>query len=203
MNDVYVVNLACCSEVQIKEEVNTIPNPPPLLNIQRVSASINRGCSAVCRKIKTKSPPFQIATRKRNAVDEKRRLVLALTAGVTPEGQKLFMAISKTIGPQVTWQGSDICVFGDTFVTHPYRPENVRGSSDRRVVYVKKLVESQWKDVVQPPAPPTAAASATESSNNSVVASNGANTSNASSAAAVTSSSNNTNNQLTSATSAN
>lgn len=90
---------------------------------------------------------MQIATRKRNAVDEKRRLVLALTAGVTPEGQKLFMAISKTIGPQVTWQGMDICVFGDTFIAHPYRSENVRGCDDRRVQYVRKLVESQRKDV--------------------------------------------------------
>lgn len=80
-------------------------------------------------------------------MDEKRRLVLALTAGVTPEGQKLFMAISKTIGPQVTWQGMDICVFGDTFIAHPYRSENVRGCDDRRVQYVRKLVESQRKDV--------------------------------------------------------
>lgn len=161
--------------------------------------------------------PFQIATRKRNAVDEKRRLVLALTAGVTPEGQRLFMAISKTIGPQVTWQGSDICVFGDTFVTHPYRPENVRGSSDRRVIYVKKLVESQWKDVApaaatpdaktigstsnstQPAAPTSnGAANVAASINSSAVSSSSS--SNASSTVTATSSNNN---QSTSAASAN
>lgn len=193
LNDVYVVNLELCSEVQIKEEVNTIPNAPPLLNIQR------------------------IATRKRNAVDEKRRLVLALTAGVTPEGQRLFMAISKTIGPQVTWQGSDICVFGDTFVTHPYRPENVRGSSDRRVIYVKKLVESQWKDVApaaatpdaktigstsnstQPAAPTSNGAANVAASNNSSAVSSSS-SSNASSTVTATSSNNN---QSTSAASAN
>lgn len=120
-------------------------------------------------------------------MDEKRRLVLALTAGVTPEGQKLFMAISKTIGPQVTWQGMDILVFGDTFIRPPYRPENVSGGNERRVSYVKKLVESQWKDVTPPvtqvgsagdanaaPLNPAAAAAS-----NNAVASNGATPSNA------------------------
>lgn len=37
LNDVYVVNLDLCSKVEIKQEVNTIPNAPPLLNLQRVS----------------------------------------------------------------------------------------------------------------------------------------------------------------------
>lgn len=149
-------------------------------------------------------------------MDEKRRLVLARTAGVTPEGQKLFMAISKTIGPQVTWQGTDICVFGDTFVSHPYRSENVRGSSDRRVVYVKKLVESQWKDVapvaanadavtggVGGGAAPNSGAAVPPPSNNTV-ASNGSAPSNTSSPATASVTSNNTsNNQSTSASSAN
>lgn len=82
----------------------------------------------------------------------------ALTAGVSPEGQKLFMAISKTIGRQVTWSGSDIVVFGDTVIMPPYRPENVRGSCERQLVYVKKLVESQWKDVASAPASANASA---------------------------------------------
>lgn len=39
----------------------------------------------------------------RNKVEEKKRLVSALTAGVSPEGQKLYMAITKTILDQVSF----------------------------------------------------------------------------------------------------
>lgn len=42
----------------------------------------------------------QLSTRVRNKVEEKKRLVSALTAGVSPEGQKLYMAITKTIPGQ-------------------------------------------------------------------------------------------------------
>lgn len=129
-------------------------------------------------------------------MDEKRRLVQALNAGVTPEGQKLFMAISKTIGQQVTWEGSDILVFGDTLIMPPYRPENVRGNDERRMIYVKKLVESQWKDatpsaVAVVTTAPVAANPQTAMNNlNNMAASNG-NTSNtsASSVSSVSSSS--------------
>lgn len=36
-NDVYIVNLALCSDVQVKNEVNTVPEQPQSLNLQRVS----------------------------------------------------------------------------------------------------------------------------------------------------------------------
>lgn len=36
-------------------------------------------------------------TRVRNSVEEKKRWLTAISAGVSPEGQKLYMAISKTI----------------------------------------------------------------------------------------------------------
>lgn len=39
----------------------------------------------------------------RNKVEEKKRLVSALTAGVSPEGQKLYLAITKTILDQVSY----------------------------------------------------------------------------------------------------
>jgi hypothetical protein len=39
---------------------------------------------------------LQLNSRVRNQIDEKRRLVTALSASVPPEGQKLFFAISKT-----------------------------------------------------------------------------------------------------------
>lgn len=40
---------------------------------------------------------FQLSTRVRNNVEQKKRWVSALSAGVSPEGQKLYMVISKTI----------------------------------------------------------------------------------------------------------
>lgn len=36
-NDVYIVNLALCSDVQVKNEVNKVPEQPQSLNLQRVS----------------------------------------------------------------------------------------------------------------------------------------------------------------------
>lgn len=40
---------------------------------------------------------LQLSTRVRNAVEQKKRWVSAISAGVSPEGQKLYMAISRTI----------------------------------------------------------------------------------------------------------
>lgn len=37
LNDVYIVNLALCSDVQVKKEVNKVPEAPQSLNLQRVS----------------------------------------------------------------------------------------------------------------------------------------------------------------------
>lgn len=39
---------------------------------------------------------FQLNSRVRKQIEEKRRLVTSLAAGVSPEGQKLFLAISRT-----------------------------------------------------------------------------------------------------------
>lgn len=81
LNDVFIVNLALCSDVQVKREaVNTVlPDPPQSLNLQRLN------------------------TRVRNTVEQKRRLVSALAAGVSPDGQKLFLAIAKTINEVITF----------------------------------------------------------------------------------------------------
>jgi hypothetical protein len=49
---------------------------------------------------------LQINTRARNQVEEKRRLVSALKAGVSPEGQNLFLAITKTLVLQFTILGT-------------------------------------------------------------------------------------------------
>lgn len=37
LNDVFIVNLGLCSDVQVKSETSSAPQPPPSLNLQRVS----------------------------------------------------------------------------------------------------------------------------------------------------------------------
>lgn len=37
LNDVHIVNLSLVSDVQVKKEVTTTPEPPQSLNLQRVS----------------------------------------------------------------------------------------------------------------------------------------------------------------------
>jgi hypothetical protein len=55
-------------------------------------------------------------------VEQKKRLVSALKADVSPEAQNLFMTIAKTINNnEVTWQGKNIVVFNDVMIKPPYK----------------------------------------------------------------------------------
>lgn len=122
LNDVYILNLALCSDVQVKKEVNSIPDPPQSLNLQRLS------------------------TRVRNQVEQKKRQVSALAAGVSQEGQSLFLAIARTIN-QVSWQGPNILVCQDVTITPPYKVENVNGPPGTpQLTHVKKIVEKHLND---------------------------------------------------------
>jgi len=117
LHDVYIVNISLCQDIQVKKEPQALPEHPPSLNLTR------------------------LGTRVRNQVEQKRRLVSALTAGVSREGQKLYMAITKTI-TEVTWSGPNIVVFNDVVITPPYTVDNVTGApGSRQLTYVKKIVE--------------------------------------------------------------
>lgn len=84
---------------------------------------------------------FQLGTRVRNQVEQKKRLVSALAAGVSREGQKLYLAITKTIS-EVNWNGPNIVVFNDVVIAPPYAVDNVTGApGSRQLTYVKKIVE--------------------------------------------------------------
>jgi len=123
LNDVHVVNLSLVSDVQVKKEVNpTNTEPPQSLNLQRLN------------------------TRVRNQIEEKKRMVKALQAGVSPEGQKLFIAISKTI-TETSWNGPDIVVWDRVTIEPPYKLENVQGNSeDKAYNHVRKVVEKHMRD---------------------------------------------------------
>ncbi|XP_015602012.1 protein LSM12 homolog A [Cephus cinctus] len=123
LNDVHIVNLSLVSDVQVKREVSPTSNEPPQsLNLQRLN------------------------TRVRNQIEEKKRMVKALQAGVSPEGQKLFIAISKTI-QEITWNGPNIVVWDNVTIIPPYKVENVQGDKDSKAyTHVKKVVEKHMKD---------------------------------------------------------
>ncbi|XP_014231753.1 protein LSM12 homolog A-like [Trichogramma pretiosum] len=124
LNDVHIVNLSLVSDVQVKHEATSPPtNEQPMsLNLQRLN------------------------TRVRNQIDEKKRMVKALQAGVSPDGQKLYIAISKTIN-EITWQGPNIVVWDKVTIIPPYKIENVQGNSnDKAFTHIKKVVEKHMRD---------------------------------------------------------
>lgn len=136
LHDVYIVNISMCQDIQVKKEAQMVPEAPPSLNLRRVSTPPGRFLS-----ILTLCPFLQLNTRVRNQVEQKRRLVSALTAGVSREGQKLYLAIAKTIN-EVTWSGPNIVVFNDVIIAPPYTVDSVTGApGSRQLTYVKKIVE--------------------------------------------------------------
>ncbi|XP_015115888.1 protein LSM12 homolog A [Diachasma alloeum] len=123
LNDVHIVNLSLVSDVQVKREVSpTLNEPPQSLNLQRLN------------------------TRVRNQIEEKKRMVKALQAGVSPEGQKLFIAIAKTL-QDITWSGQNIVVWDDVTIVPPYKVDNVHGNAESKsYLHVRKVVEKHMKD---------------------------------------------------------
>ncbi|CAH1115281.1 unnamed protein product [Psylliodes chrysocephalus] len=124
LNDIHFVNLSLVSELQVKKEVNNVPEPPQSLNLQRLN------------------------TRVRNQVDEKKRMFQAISANVSSEGQSLFIAIAKTIS-EVRWNNSEIVVWNhDVIISPPYQLENIRGNANsREYTYIRKVVEKHMKDI--------------------------------------------------------
>lgn len=111
------------SDVQVKREATAPLEPPQSLNLQRLN------------------------TRVRNQIEEKKRLVTALAAGVSPEGQKLFLTITKTIN-EATWQGPNIVVWNTVTISPPYTAENVKGATDSKAyLHIRKVVEKHTKDM--------------------------------------------------------
>lgn len=123
LNDVHIVNLSLVSDVQVIKEVSSTPiEPPQSLNLHRIS------------------------TRVRNQVEEKKRMVKAIQAGVSPDGQKLFIAIAKTI-QEITWSGQNIVVLNTVTIVPPYKVDNIQGNIESKpYLHIKKVVEKHLKD---------------------------------------------------------
>lgn len=113
----HIVNLSLVSDVQVKREVSpTGGDPPQSLNLHRLN------------------------TRVRNQIEEKKHMVKALQAGVSPEGQKLFIAIAKTI-QEITWSGPNIVVWDSVTIAPPYKLDNVHAKEESKAyTHVRKVV---------------------------------------------------------------
>lgn len=144
LNDVFIVNLLFCKNIDVKKEQNGAENhspEPQSINLQRVSIPIRRHQTPILTL-----PPhfFQLSNRVRNSVEQKKRLVSALKANVSEEAQNLFMWLAKMLTfEQVCWNGPDIVVFNDVYIRPPYKPENVEVNTHgkkRELEYVRKLV---------------------------------------------------------------
>ncbi|KAK7586225.1 hypothetical protein V9T40_004101 [Parthenolecanium corni] len=122
--DINFVNLNFVSDVQVVKEASSSPPTPQSLNTDRLT------------------------NRLKNNVSSKKRVITALQSGVSPEGQNLFLTITKTI-EDVKWEGPDIVVFENVKITPPYKPENVQASSSsdtKACNHLRKLVDKHAKD---------------------------------------------------------
>ncbi|ROT66860.1 protein LSM12 [Penaeus vannamei] len=126
--DIRMVNLSYVSQVTVLREapVSSLPTLPSL-NLTKLNS------------------------RAKRSIEEKQRLIQAMQSGVSPDGQKLFLTINKTL-EEVTWKGVNILVMGQVLITPPYQSDNVREHKDGKEVsalqlnYIKKIVDKFHKD---------------------------------------------------------
>ncbi len=117
---------------QVKKECTSTIAPPPSLNVQRLE------------------------DRADEQIRLKRQLVAALKAGVSPDGQRLFTAIKKTI-EEVSWRNEDIIVMDKVCVSKPYNPDCVKPLNEKveekkAIEHVRKIVEKYIQDKEEKPA---------------------------------------------------
>ena len=116
---------------EVKKECTASIAPPPSLNVQRLE------------------------DRADEQIRLKRQLVAALKAGVSPDGQRLFTAIKKTI-EEVSWRNEDIIVMDKVCVSKPYNPDCVKPLNEKvqekkAIEHVRKIVEKHIQDREEKP----------------------------------------------------
>ncbi|XP_023237767.1 LOW QUALITY PROTEIN: protein LSM12-like [Centruroides vittatus] len=121
-NDIHMINLDFVEDVEVKKEISSTPPALQSLNLDKLNS------------------------RAKQNIKERQCLVTAISSGVSQEGMKLFVAITKTIS-EVSWQGKNIVVMNQVTITPPYRPENCKGKTEGEALnHVRKIVEKHLKD---------------------------------------------------------
>lgn len=134
-NNVTLVNLAHCSEIKIDEEGKEPPGELTSLNTARLEQ------------------------RTKDSIEKKKKLIMAFKVGISPEGQKLFQTINKTID-DVMWNGDKIRVMGCD-IEPPYKVENIKCSPDNKAItHIRKIVDKHYRDQESAKSPASSATSA-------------------------------------------
>ncbi|XP_073835738.1 LSM12 homolog a isoform X1 [Musca autumnalis] len=122
LNDVHVLNLSLCSNVQVIKECNgNFVEDPQKLNLE------------------------QLKIRLRKTVQHRQTYLKSKNADVSPEAQELYRVIAKQFKcNEVSWQGLNIQIFKEVTITPPYRAENVISTSSNKNLYnyIKKMIEN-------------------------------------------------------------
>ncbi|XP_075154981.1 LSM12 homolog a [Haematobia irritans] len=122
LNDVHVLNLSLCSNVQVVKECNgNFVDDPQKLNLE------------------------QLKIRLRKTVQHRQTYLKSKNADVSPEAQELYRVIAKQFKyNEVSWQGLNIQIFKEVTITPPYRAENVVSTSNNKSLYnyIKKMIEN-------------------------------------------------------------
>jgi len=123
-HNVSILNLVNCVEIKVDEECKESPGVMPEMNMNKLDER---------RKIQT---------------ERKIKLITAFKAGISPEGQKLYQCINKTLD-EIMWQNDKILVMNKVIIEPPYRPEHVRikqgikedDSTLKNLNHIRKIVE--------------------------------------------------------------
>jgi len=129
-SNVSILNLTNCTEIKVDEEGKESPGEMQALN------------------------PQKLQERLKTQIERKKKLITAFKAGISPEGQKLFQCINRTLD-EVAWQGDKILVMNKVVIEPPYRPETVRikpglkedESALKNLSHIKKIVERYLSEV--------------------------------------------------------
>jgi len=161
-----VVSCTTCFDQRLQGEVMAFDRQTKMLSIKNPSSAkpgtydinlINMNMVKAVKVVKeaTESPPplanlnyAKLMTRASMALNEKHRAVMAVGVGVSPQAQRLFNTISKTID-EIKWGGKDgkeISIMSQVTISPPYLSADVRGKEGQALNHVRKIVDKFHKD---------------------------------------------------------
>jgi len=123
-HNVSILNVVNCAEIKVDEECKEAPGGMPEMSMQKLEE------------------------RRRVQTERKMKLITAFKAGISPDGQKLYQQINKTLD-EVMWQNDKILVMNKVIIEPPYRLEHVRikqgikedDSTLKNLNHIRKIVE--------------------------------------------------------------